>query len=75
MEDCQACQFHEMEGILRHMACRDSCYLSLWLLWALARPYSAFRDGVSMLNHVAVPANQLAALVKELLEATDGSEL
>ena len=28
-----------------------------------------------MLNHVAVPANQLAALVKELLEATDGSEL
>lgn len=64
-----------MEGILHPKACRDSRYLSLWLLWALARPNSAFRDGMVIPNHAVVPANQLAALVKALLEATDGSEL
>jgi hypothetical protein len=57
------------------MARRDQRYLSLWLQWALARPNSAFRDEVVMLNHAAVPANQLAALAKELLGATEGSEL
>jgi hypothetical protein len=75
MEDGQARQYREMESILRHMARRDSRYLSLWLQWALARPNSAFRDEVVMLNHAAVPANQLTALAKELLEATEGSEL
>jgi hypothetical protein len=75
MVDSQARQYREMEGILRHMARRDSRYLSLWLQWALARPNSAFRDEVVMLNHAAVPANQLAALAKELLGGTEGSEL
>jgi hypothetical protein len=75
MEDSQARQYQEMESILRHIARRDSRYLSLWLQWAPARPNSAFRDEVVMLNHTAVPANQLAALAKELLESTDGSEL
>jgi hypothetical protein len=28
-----------------------------------------------MLNHAAVPANQLAALAKELLEGTESTEL
>jgi hypothetical protein len=73
MEDAQARQYGEMESILRHMALRDSRYLSLWLQWALARPNSAFRDEVVMLNHAAVPPNHLAALAKELLEATDMS--
>jgi hypothetical protein len=75
MEDTQARQYQGMENILRHMALRDSRYLSLWLQWALARPNSAFRDEVVMLNHAAVPANQLAALAKELLEGTESTEL
>jgi hypothetical protein len=64
MEDAQARQYQGMESILRHMALRDSRYLSLWLQWALARPNSAFRDEIVMLNHATVPANQLAALAK-----------
>ncbi|GIV63632.1 MAG: DUF6094 domain-containing protein [Chloroflexota bacterium] len=75
MEDAQARQYQGMESILRHMACRDSRYLSLWLQWALARPNSAFRDEVVMLNRTAVPANQLAALGKELLDSTGDSEM
>ena len=46
-------------------------YLSLWLQWALARPNSAFRDEVVLLNHASVPANQLEALATEMLENTD----
>jgi hypothetical protein len=75
MEDGQARQYREMESILRHMARRDSRYLSLWLQWALARPNSAFRDEVVMLNHAAVPANQLVALAKDLLDSTGDSEM
>jgi hypothetical protein len=75
MEDAQARQYHEMESILRHMALRDSRYLSLWLQWALSRPNSAFRDEVVMLNHANVPANQLSALAKELLDSTGESEM
>jgi hypothetical protein len=75
MEDGQARQYREMESILRHMARRDSRYLSLWLQWALARPNSAFRDEVVMLNHANVPANQLTALAKELLDSTGDSEM
>ncbi|GAP10023.1 hypothetical protein BECAL_01178 [Bellilinea caldifistulae] len=75
MEDAQGRQYQGMESILRHMARRDSRYLSLWLQWALARPNSAFRDEVVMLNHAAVPAYQFTALAKELLDSTGDSEM
>jgi len=75
MEDAQARQYQGMENILRHMALHDSRYLSLWLQWALARPNSAFRDEVVLLNHANVPANQLTALAKELLDSTGDSEM
>lgn len=70
MDSSHGRQYRGMESILRHMARRDQCYLSLWLQWALSRPNSAFRDEVVAANHASVPINVLEALAREMLENT-----
>ena len=71
MGEKQAPDYTSLEGLLRQMAKENSRYLSLWLQWALARPNSAYRDEVVMLNHETIPPNVLSAIAETLLDSVN----
>jgi SNF2 family DNA or RNA helicase len=48
----QSDQYHSMEGMLKSLAIQSNRYLSTWLQWSLARPNSAFRDEMVMIDQV-----------------------
>jgi hypothetical protein len=52
MLDDQSQQYHSMESSLKQLAVQSSRYLSTWLQWSLARPNSAFRDEVVVVDEV-----------------------
>ena len=52
MEDEHKTQYQAMDNTLRQMAIQSNRYLSMWLQWSLARPNSAFRDEVVMIDKV-----------------------
>ncbi len=52
MLDDQGQQYHSMDSILKQLAVQSSRYLSTWLQWSLARPNSAFRDEVVVVDEV-----------------------
>ena len=52
MLDDQGQQYHSMESSLKQLAVQSSRYLSTWLQWSLARPNSAFRDEVVLVDEV-----------------------
>ncbi len=52
MLDDQEQQYQSMDGSLKQLAIQSSRYLSTWLQWSLARPNSAFRDEVVMVDEV-----------------------
>ena len=71
MLDDQGRQYHDMESSLKQLAVQSSRYLSTWLQWSLARPNSAFRDEVVLVDEVegeegslvrAVPFIELPAI-------------
>jgi hypothetical protein len=51
LED-QGQQYHNMDRSLKQLAVQSSRYLSTWLQWSLARPNSAFRDEVVLVDEV-----------------------
>jgi hypothetical protein len=52
MLDDQGQQYHSMDRSLKQLAVQSSRYLSTWLQWSLARPNSAFRDEVVVVDEV-----------------------
>jgi hypothetical protein len=52
MLDDQGQQYHSMDRSLKQLAVQSSRYLSTWLQWSLARPNSAFRDEVVLVDEV-----------------------
>jgi len=52
MLDDQRQQYHSMDSSLKQLAIQSSRYLSTWLQWTLARPNSAFRDEVVVVDKV-----------------------
>jgi len=52
MLDDQGQQYHSMDSTLKQLAIQSSRYLSTWLQWSLARPNSAFRDEVVVVDEV-----------------------
>jgi len=52
MLDDQNSQYQSMNSNLKDLAIRSSRYLSTWLQWSLARPNSAFRDEVVVVDEV-----------------------
>ena len=52
MLDDQSQQYHNMDSSLKQLAVQSSRYLSTWLQWSLARPNSAFRDEVVLVDEV-----------------------
>ena len=52
MLDDQGQQYHSMDTSLKQLAVQSSRYLSTWLQWSLARPNSAFRDEVVLVDEV-----------------------
>jgi hypothetical protein len=52
MLDDQSQQYHSMDSSLKQLAVQSSRYLSTWLQWSLARPNSAFRDEVVLVDEV-----------------------
>ena len=52
MLDDQGQQYHSMDSGLKQLAIQSSRYLSTWLQWTLARPNSAFRDEVVVVDEV-----------------------
>ena len=52
MLDEQGRQYHSMDSSLKQLAVQSSRYLSTWLQWSLARPNSAFRDEVVVVDEV-----------------------
>jgi hypothetical protein len=52
MLDEQGQQYHSMDSSLKQLAVQSSRYLSTWLQWSLARPNSAFRDEVVVMDEV-----------------------
>jgi hypothetical protein len=52
MLDDQSQQYHSMDSSLKQLAIQSSRYLSTWLQWSLARPNSAFRDEVVVVDEV-----------------------
>jgi SNF2 family DNA or RNA helicase len=52
MLDDQGQQYQSMDSTLKQLAIQSSRYLSTWLQWSLARPNSAFRDEVVMVDEV-----------------------
>jgi len=52
MLDDQGQQYHSMDSSLKQLAVQSSRYLSTWLQWSLARPNSAFRDEVVVVDEV-----------------------
>ena len=52
MLDDQNSQYQNMNNNLKDLAIRSSRYLSTWLQWSLARPNSAFRDEVVVVDEV-----------------------
>jgi hypothetical protein len=52
MLDDQADQYRSMDSSLKQLAIQSSRYLSTWLQWSLARPNSAFRDEVVVVDEV-----------------------
>jgi hypothetical protein len=52
MLDEQGRQYHSMDNGLKQLAVQSSRYLSTWLQWSLARPNSAFRDEVVVVDEV-----------------------
>ena len=52
MLDNQGQQYHSMDSSLKQLAVQSSRYLSTWLQWSLARPNSAFRDEVVLVDEV-----------------------
>lgn len=48
----QGQQYHNMDRSLKQLAVQSSRYLSTWLQWSLARPNSAFRDEVVLVDEV-----------------------
>jgi hypothetical protein len=52
MLDDQGQQYHDMDSSLKQLALKSSHYLSTWLQWSLARPNSAFRDEVVLVDEV-----------------------
>jgi hypothetical protein len=53
MLDEQGQQYRNMDSSLKQLAVQSSRYLSTWLQWSLARPNSAFRDEVVVVDEVA----------------------
>jgi hypothetical protein len=51
LED-QEQQYREMDSSLKQLAKQSNRYLSTWLQWSLARPNSAFRDEVVVIDDV-----------------------
>jgi len=74
MGEKQTPDYKGLEGLLRQMAKENSRYLSLWLQWALARPNSAYRDEVVMVNHETITPNVLSAIADALLESVNDAE-
>jgi len=52
MEEKHGEQYREMEGSLKDLALESYRYMSTWLQWSLARPYSAFRDEKVIVDEV-----------------------
>ncbi|TLN19865.1 DEAD/DEAH box helicase, partial [bacterium] len=52
MLDDQGQQYRSMDSGLKQLAVQSSRYLSIWLQWSLARPNSAFRDEVVVVDEV-----------------------
>jgi hypothetical protein len=52
MLDDQGQQYRRMETSLKQLAIQSNRYLSTWLQWSLARPNSAFRDEVVVVDEV-----------------------
>jgi hypothetical protein len=52
MLDDQGQQYRSMDSGLKQLAIQSSRYLSTWLQWSLARPNSAFRDEVVLVDEV-----------------------
>jgi hypothetical protein len=52
MLDDQGQQYRSMDSSLKQLATQSSRYLSTWLQWSLARPNSAFRDEVVLMDEV-----------------------
>ncbi|MBI4926835.1 MAG: hypothetical protein HY835_03640, partial [Anaerolineae bacterium] len=52
MLDDQGQQYRSMETSLKQLAIQSNRYLSTWLQWSLARPNSAFRDEVVVVDEV-----------------------
>jgi hypothetical protein len=52
MLDDQAQQYQSMDSSLKQLALQSSRYLSTWLQWSLARPNSAFRNEVVLVDEV-----------------------
>ena len=52
MLDDQGQQYQSMDSSLKQLAIQSSRYLSTWLQWSLARPNSAFRDEVVLVDEV-----------------------
>lgn len=71
MLDEQESQYTDMEDMLKQLAKQSNRYLSTWLQWSLARPNSAFRDEVVLVDEVqedgktvrSVPLLELPAVV------------
>jgi len=72
MLDDQEQQYHRMDSSLKQLAIQSSRYLSTWLQWSLARPNSAFRDEVVVVDEVndmggnsvrKVPLMELPAII------------
>ncbi|MAT45442.1 MAG: hypothetical protein CL609_24200 [Anaerolineaceae bacterium] len=52
MLDDQGQQYHSMNNSLKQLAVQSGRYLSSWLQWSLARPNSAFRDEVVIVDEI-----------------------
>ncbi len=72
MLDDQEQQYHSMDSNLKQLAIQSSRFLSTWLQWSLARPNSAFRDEVVVVDEVndmdgnsvrKVPLMELPAII------------
>ena len=48
----QSQQYHQMDSSLKALALQSSRYLSVWLQWSLARPNSAFRDEIVIVDEL-----------------------
>ncbi len=52
MLDDQEQQYQQMDSSLKALAIQNNRYLSTWLQWSLARPNSAFRDEVVVMDEL-----------------------